>query len=741
MRYVAAHKPALLKAKLTAGRIQKIKFEITDAAGTKLKESDEIPLVEGKAEWNWTPNSADDSEKTLPDEEDFIKVGVRIFWFNPDNSGSGGYEYLDDLTVFRDQIKIKVLAGAGEDEAVDKANVRIVVVRPGISSNQKMQAEPASTTGEVTFKDLLQWTSIQVIIGGAWVLKNAASPWKADKDKGLNREVAVIAKKYKASMRGIAREGRDNFVAIDELGDTRIQFVNFNHDQTIPLVGRDDPDDHYGHRVKIRVGPEGDNPQEFHNEFIYVSFTAETTNSKRNDPKPGLAGANAEGILELRLNNRGVADCEVELGYAGGDIFTLKVCSVKDFSGTVDQTLKFQNWRKLFYELGVPQAMVPALSAAELPESAGAGPHRDLPAAVLEWLPRVLDPVFIKYQLSKSFVFANDQAMHGAHQFQPATFYERPDGRDLYIGSFDSRKAGSIRFTSEPHTINIYLFDVYYADKPIEVMADIAMTTAEQTIPPSAPTGRHFLTDPVAVMGYGKHAPTLPASTWVADLPTPAPAASHHPGYDEHGRPRSGTLPATSFQATNYKAMKITLPGEPAGFVGAASTTKCPIKVRYFVHEVATTGGVSESRPAAGAGKGKLGVSQVVTLNRRKDVSTFMLGHELGHAINMTIMKLQDVPPGLDMPKHVDNGGVYYRSAKDGETPGSNGIREPGVGEHCATGLADKTTRVYAKNTPATGCIMYGYGPASDAAERTDPILFCSICIEYAKAQDLSRLY
>src|SRR6185503_4295052 len=126
MRYVAAHKPIALKATLTQGLVQKVKFEIADKAGKKIAESEEIQLAEGQAEWSWTPNT--DAAKILADEEDLIEVGSRIFWFNPDGSGEGEYVPLEDITVFRDEIKIKVKSDA--DAAVTDANVRIVVERP-----------------------------------------------------------------------------------------------------------------------------------------------------------------------------------------------------------------------------------------------------------------------------------------------------------------------------------------------------------------------------------------------------------------------------------------------------------------------------------------------------------------------------------------------------------------------------------------------------------------------------------
>ncbi len=729
MRYAAANKSLALTAKLKQGFVNKVKFQILDASGAQVHESPEKDLVDGKAAWEWTPNT--EEFKALADTDDFVEVSVRVFWLNPDGSGSGGYIYLDQVTVFRDQITVKISDEQGQ--AVKSALVRLVVHRPGVlTPSQKTPEAPANDQGEVTFKDLEYWTSITVVVSGAWVLKTATAPWTTGKEKGLNREVVVVPKTYKAMFKEIARSGETEFAPIPEIGGKRIQFVNFDKEQAAPHpLPQGDAKQYYGHLIDLKVGPM-ETPKEFAGYPIFVKFEAATTNGRRNHPKPALSGqgkeADATGVLELRLDADGTAICTVELGYAGGDLFTLKICSHKDLSGTVDETLQIESWRKLFYELIAPNAMTPALDGD------------DFVADVRDRIKKVLDPVFVKYERSKAHVFGDD-AVQVRSQLQAPAFFGRTDPRPLYLGSSYTREPKGKSLTSQAHTVLIYLFDYLFDAKFRPALQQPVMKTLEQEIPASGGL-RGFLNDLEAALpawvGAGvKHLVNNNQIRWEAVVTDPAIYQNRHPGLDPQGKPLAGTLHHSCVSAITHTKVKITLPtnAPPGTIVGEESAEKCPIKVTLTLNEV---------EPFAGGYS--MGIQPTYYL-ARTDIFAHTLCHELGHAMGMTPID-QPPPPGLDAPKSVDDGGTYFcdlkykRQHTSGydETKGGGGVRTPGVGPHCAEGVSSKTDPEYSDTIPDSGCVMYWIVPKLGSAERESPFLFCAACTEFIKAQPLTSL-
>ena len=741
MRIVPASKPVTLSAKVSIGKVEKVKFEILNkATGALLTDSGETAVASGKASWNWIPNEGE--KKALADTEDAVEVSCRVFWFGAGTSGSGGYIYLDDVKVFRDKISIKVAAEDGS--AVRDAGVRLVVSRPGNSKPLQKGPLTANAEGIVEFDGIEQWESIGVVVTGAWVLKNAGAPWKESKDKGLNREVVVVPKKFKAVLKGIARSGKTNFATIPELGATRPQYVNYDLDHDPPQrIPEGLGEAHYAHIIDLKVGAE-DCP----NELVYVKFEPDAANSKRNDPKPMLSGqgkeADAQGILELKLDHASSAICTVELGYAGGDNFTLKVSSVKDFSATPDEVVQFQNWRKIFYELMAPEIMTASLGQAN--------GNWDLPDDVRARVKKILDPVFIEYELVNSHIFPDDRVRLRT-QLQPGTFFDQPATcRNFYIASDYTKQSTNESFGGAHgiHTIRTRLFDVLYDTEVQSTLHSFRCTQLENEIGASART-RFFIPDTkVATPEWmGITVKPLVASTvrWQAVIPDRSKYATttsdgktryNHPGLDDAGMPRTGTLDASCFTAVTWKKVKITVPanGLPGSLIGPESAGKCPVDLTFTISEVEARGGGYQ-----GGRIQSLCMIAGADSKPRSDILAHNLCHELGHALRMAPLGSTRIPPGLDPTKNVDEGGTYFRhSYLTTDVVGKKGIRKPGQGEHCATGITDKTVSEYPVEIPDSGCVMYWIGPPRASNPREEPFPFCTTCAEYLKAQAGNKL-
>ena len=211
----------------------------------------------------------------------------------------------------------------------------------------------------------------------------------------------------------------------------------------------------------------------------------------------------------------------------------------------------------------------------------------------------------------------------------------------------------------------------------------------------------------------------------------------YHPGMDLTGTPLGGDMADVEITQVTSRKMKFKLknrasgadPLEAGDIVGAASATKCPINVTFSIVGAYTYNG------HAGGGEQVLVLRDVIPAAVAATVC-----HELGHSMGMAIMPTtggddMPVPPGLEAPKHVDNGGTYYRN-KSG-SPYDNGFRKRHQGPHCCDGLpggkkSHQTFKSWSADAANKACIMWGEGGDDDS--RTQ---YCAKCTEYLKARDL----
>jgi hypothetical protein len=213
-----------------------------------------------------------------------------------------------------------------------------------------------------------------------------------------------------------------------------------------------------------------------------------------------------------------------------------------------------------------------------------------------------------------------------------------------------------------------------------------------------------------------------------------------HPGVDDNGNPRTGPMSDVEIDHYSLTKMKVKLPErdkpedplKPGDFVGAASAAKCPVLIEF------TADGTSSINGNAGSG------SQLLVL--KTDLPgpcASTVCHELGHSMGMTVMPQTGVskvptPPDLDTPKHVDNGGWYYRN-KD-SAPYTNGFRNLHKGGHCANGMpankkAHEKFNGWSPGAADDVCIMWGSGGTADNRKN-----YCDDCKMVLKARQLDDI-
>jgi hypothetical protein len=205
-----------------------------------------------------------------------------------------------------------------------------------------------------------------------------------------------------------------------------------------------------------------------------------------------------------------------------------------------------------------------------------------------------------------------------------------------------------------------------------------------------------------------------------------------HPGLDNAGHCRQGSVEAGWFSEVDHDSLNITLPTSPAGdgskpgdYAGPLSDTKCPITVKFKVKECGKLCGWSQ------------GARQVFSFDpppMTPGALASTLCHELGHNMGMTIMAGDSkVPPGTDPAKHVDNGGLYYIDAD--KAPYTKGRRDLGAGPHCAHGVPPGDLPDSKFNGSIGDCIMFHSGDDAD-----NQASFCDTCKTYLQARRLTDI-
>lgn len=506
--------------------------------------------------------------------------------------------------------------------------------------------------------------------------------WVQDKGR---RRVFKCVRRYKAE-----------FVAPKKAADGK------DIEQLVNLTTADEGRDGKRSLVVVKVGAEGDTKRApadrrgRKDDVIFIKATFSRA-SKRNSPAPSVAGALAikhtpdgkEYTAQVKLGPDGApATFKLELGLAGGDTCELKVGST---DAVADATIRFVNWRKLFYQITVPTG----LAAPDMGPITGA-----------------LDKVKVKYEKYSTVTLAEADApaAPAGSWFDGPMVSSALSGRCLNVG--DRNKGffhGRFVDTHAPIGVHVLLchaqFDAGVGQAQVAAASSdpIEKTTAKITFPPVG--GAQV---PGAVIDFNKATEPKRAvlkkafqdgGNGVRNVKWRSLAATG-PQKGKKGDVPDDHVDVDFVARKNKIAIK--LPADAVAVIDAGAKVRVSCDIWY---SLGPWGGESaKNKQLIRASEG--GNAQANSI----------MSHELGHTMNQVVA---GVPPGLAAADH------------DRKYEGRGH-----QGPHCAEGVA---AAVFAAGGSLRGvagstCVMFG---ALTAANRVD---FCAKCSPFVIAESLLKL-
>jgi len=474
--------------------------------------------------------------------------------------------------------------------------------------------------------------------------------------------------------------------------------------------------------------------------------------TKKHDPKPSATKVGKKKIVwdmtgkkALKLDkDGGVIELFLHLGNAGGVTFQVEVGVTKKAE---DDTAWFQSMRKLEYAVAAPEVIKTSIGG------------ENLPANTTTFMTKAFDAGFLKFAQKQWSSLSDDECSD--YLVEPAYFKCKWEakydsdlsklGRKAYVLAPGGRSDLAAKFPAASNlAINIQLCDGGYSwtneawksESPIvdgleggAYYHPITKGCLPKTLTTWWLNNTNMGAAGLSTLSMKKADGSK--RKWKAQPPADNKA---HPGWEEvpgtdpkEYKAKSGTLEDDGWKIEyhDYLTIKLTPDGDAKDLIGAASATKCPIKISF------------QFLPSHGV-LGTSGSGGLMLVYGKDSPETLgsTIGHELGHSMGMTITPGNNAAPGgLPAPNHVDSGtkGYYY---VDGTPDGSTGKRNIHVGSHCAYKLskknrkADKLVKTN-KALPSGICIMYGSGGNNaDDAKRT----FCPTCTEMLTARNLDDI-
>ncbi|MGE0706665.1 MAG: hypothetical protein AB7N76_05365 [Planctomycetota bacterium] len=526
------------------------------------------------------------------------------------------------------------------------------------------------------------------LLKAAPVTVTAISPysltkWKEGKDKGPKREAVIEKAKYKAA-----------FFSHTPASDPLKQWINL----TAPKSPSDPKDQ--GSLVTIEVGAVGDKEKQPDQrtarpgDKIHVQVKFDSANSKRNDPKPGLTVAGVKVQAEsdkvtfkgvVTLGEGGTGKFQVELGLAGLDKCEIKI-GVTEACEDVDPPLKFENWRKLWYQVTRPAG----LAAPDMARMVGA-----------------LAEIGVLYEKHGDDVqIPLDEGPSGRLNWFPGEWIGVAN-KALNIGDHNKGEYHKkFKDTKTPWQVHVLGCHTQYDTQvsgTVKSFIDLEVDKSTKCHWPGGPVGVDVYVGPGCF------------PKWLAD----GKAALISGSWVEVGGTGSGQITMAECKwdlPTNLGWVFVKLPAAAKALTDADKKVK--LNLEFY----------NAAGPYLGEADGTSGWLQLIVFKAGANVVNDVMAHELGHTLNGTA---NVKPPGFDKEKHPR---VYT----------GNGHQ----GSHCADGMSDgnynagkgKKGSDYEANFGGKAectCIMFGEnGEGSSCTGK-----YCASCKPWFKAEPLTSLH
>jgi len=702
---------------LTLAKVKDAKFLFTlDKAGTTEEIAPQTGNAEGfpkVATLTWTPPK-------VADTLDYYDVRYKVEVAAPGKTPIK-IDGSETIRVWPKTVKATFTADKPEDKKKVAFNV---TTKEKVSNTAKKQANDAGV-----------WEG--TLPYGEWVV-DALAPWeKTDvKATGRVREYKVVKKPAKA-----------RFVSPDpdNPADKIKQFVN------LPIKDPWEKANPAGSLVTFKVATVDDKGAPGDLIHIECQFGLE---SKRNVPKPALtrdlleAGTGQESNSgktwkgQVKLLPDKTATFKVQLGLAGGDTCTVKIGTT---SACADAELKFENWRKVIYELTQPETSG-ANKVTDFTLTAGAG----LAAATLSHMQIVLGKSFVELKEDRKRKYIKtDLVASGAHNIlDKGHFKEAVTGKVTVLcwNDVSALLDSKSELSADKRAFSMLFMDYVTVSKewdegyefyfepefspgmwlmPIALEDGFSLTRGDYPIRRVSWKATHYLKD------AGDPAQT---ADWLAIT------ADTDPG----GTYRNATELTTEVaikkmvRIKNATRMVLTFPNE-ANYPGAMKDgtgmlvnggKKIKIRVEFK--------GVRYVPLNGAALFGKIGMCTMGGDAHDVGLANVLL-HEMGHNMGMTYLAKAKITPdnmktwGRD-PAH-DIPGI---AAPDAVPTGKYYAGHGHQGCHCAEGVSDanKAEADYQAKALTGTCLMFG---SSDMAGSTK-IYFCDDCKTYLSADKLDSV-
>jgi hypothetical protein len=515
-----------------------------------------------------------------------------------------------------------------------------------------------------------------------------------------------------------------------------------------------------GNQVTVTIGAKGDEGKAdaadrtaIPDAHIFIKATF-SRSSGRTSPEPTLIAEPGFDLEEIKLSTDKktctarakvsadkIAKFKVELGKGGGEECKIQIGTIKD---KFTDTLEFQNWRTLKYELWMPAnsgaGKMTDYTKFKADNSAG------LSTTSTDYFKKTLDKVFIKFtSTADNFLAKADIPANGDHNIIDADYVKKDAGNKVLVLELDQAKAildAKAVNGADPRIITMIWCDHLcdpkaWNDSYVVVENNEEINTGDLRV---------FKKAVVATNGVAHGDYPIKSLFWKVshykDGDWKEVTAATDPGgaFKDWSEISDEAGIKAHVEFLKYDTIKFKFPSTTAGFPGKELTMTGgkptaagkSLAVTFFLSGAATEMGFNGA-----ALQGTVWMNTHSGTVHHVGMGRTVL-HELGHNMGMAYGSIRDLSirgqpdtneiPGIPFPKPVPVGFVYDDNW--GHTGG-----------HCTFGLNTNTRKLpnFATSADAWNqrkCIMFGAGDMSLSQE----FEFCPHCAKQITGQDLSTI-